>query len=641
MNFVPVAPARKCFVVRAVSDRLRIGLSTQYFEGASDLMKSLGFSWFVARRMWVAKVDEMKSVLSKLDTVSVAHPGWNFDDMRDMALAAYKEPELDFFTSLLDVQLMPLDGGGFACTGEYDPLFLQALRELNGKFHGPAKAWELRRQKDEVLSHLNTVAGIDPAFVYVHEQHMHFEQLVGRSKSDVPISLDGARPPERSGASERPTGIEGNGFLTSFGTPLQIIDVDERCLVAESKRRGLRDYQVDGVRFLLSRTAALLGDDCGLGKTRQAIVAGYLASNQKPILVICPASLGINWEREIHALYPEASVAFAGVSSMAECESSKWVIANYERLAGLVKSSIRFEVMLVDEAHSLKEVHAGRTRNAFVLAERIPRTFLLTGTPILNREVEIHTLLRLSGHPIGRMALGDFKKAYAGSSEARALLASRLPEWMLRRGKDVLTDLGVKTHQVRYIEPAGGLATYNQILKDPSLQSMPKLTKLREHLEFLKTDFIVESIAALPRTEKALVFCEFTDTVELLLKAFRDVGIGAVSVVGSDTARKRMAAVDALQCDDGVSVFIGTTKAAGVGLTLTRANYVYMASLPWTNALKQQAEDRAYRSGNKRDVFVIVPLVANTIDERVLTLLDSKGEIADDIVESNRISVLH
>ncbi|OYU46329.1 MAG: hypothetical protein CFE44_02765 [Burkholderiales bacterium PBB4] len=143
----------------------------------------------------------------------------------------------------------------------------------------------------------------------------------------------------------------------------------------------------------------------------------------------------------------------------------------------------------------------------------------------------------------------------------------------------------------------------------------------------------------MPQDAKVLNFCEYMETVQTLKHALSASGIGCVSLVGSDSPKKRMAAVDAFQQQPEVKVFIGTTMAAGVGITLTAANYVFFASLPWTPALKRQAEDRAYRSGQTRDVFVIIPLVAGTIDEQIFALLDSKREIEVAIIESNRTAV--
>ena len=118
--------------------------------------------------------------------------------------------------------------------------------------------------------------------------------------------------------------------------------------------------------------------------------------------------------------------------------------------------------------------------------------------------------------------------------------------------------------------------------------------------------------------------------------AFAAAGIQCVTLVGADSGAKRQKAIDSFQKDPSVTVFIGTTSAAGVGVTLTAANYVAFASLPWTPALMRQAEDRAYRLGQLRDVMVLVPLIAGTIDEGIWRLLESKQETEQDVVEAVR-----
>jgi superfamily II DNA or RNA helicase len=638
-GFAPLAPARKPFVVKAASDGLRVGVTTAYFPEASEVMKSLGFSWFQLRRMWVIPADKLKSALFSLSKLEADYPEWSFGDMRSQAVAAWREPVKDYFVSLFDAQIMPIDGGGFACTAVFDPLYVHVMRELRGVFHKFAGAWEVKAPLFVIKKKLLEVAGLPEQFVFIHEHSVKLEQMVSAPKAGAPISIAGAVPdfvPTRDKDNES----LGTGFITTFGTPLERFSVDEDLLRRTAAECSLRDYQVDGVRHMIGLTSALNADEPGVGKSRQGAVAAHLVSGGKHILVVCPASLCINWQREIQALFPSDKVAFIGKHSLAECKQARWIVANYERLGGLVRDpSIEIGCMLVDEAHYLKEHEAGRTRNAFLLAERIPRRYLLTGTPVLNREVEIHTLLRLGGHPIGRMPLQEFRKLYAGDAGKRGDLADRLKEWMIRRSKSVLKDLGAKHRQVQFIEPTEGLGAYQAIMKDMTLMAMPKITKLRQCLEMMKIDFIVQAIQCLPPTEKALVFCEYMDTVGTLMAALKDAGLGAVSLVGSDSVTKRMKAVDALQTDPGTRVFVGTTLAAGVGITLTAANYVYFASLPWTPALKTQAEDRAYRSGNKRDVFVTIPVVANTIDDHVNNLLGSKEVIANEIVESVKVAL--
>jgi superfamily II DNA or RNA helicase len=636
--FVAVAPAKRTFLLRAVCDGKRLGLAVPYGEDFSQAMRDLGCAWFAPRRMWLTLVPDARRVLDGLLRMAPRWPGFDLADLRELAAIAWRAPEPDYFACILDLQVLPLAGGGFAVSSAYDLLVMRALKGLGARFHRHASAWEVHRTRPEILQTLLDVAGVPETFVFVHDGQVVLEDLVSPPKSELPISVPGSSPP-RSGSRAEGEDI-GAGFLSAFGTPMQRLPVDEAALAAAARACGLRDYQVGGVRHLLGLSGALLADDMGLGKSRQAVVAGRMAADQAKVLVVCPASLGINWEREIRAVYPRALIATIGQADASALRAADWVVANYERLGGLVRdASLDIGCMLIDEAHYLKEHQAGRTRNAFLLADRVPRVFLLTGTPVLNREVELHTLLRLSGHPIGRMPLAEFRKAYAGDAARRDELAGRLSEWMLRRGKDVLKDLGDKTQQVRVVLPPDGLAAYKAIYNDDSLQAMPKITKLRQHLEALKTDFLIESIECLPQDAKALIFCEYMQTVQTLKHALSASGIGCVSLLGSDPPKKRMAAVDAFQRNPSVKVFIGTTMAAGVGITLTAANYVFFASLPWTPALKRQAEDRAYRSGQTRDVFVIVPVVAGTIDEQIFALLDSKREIEVAIIESNRTAV--
>ena len=335
------------------------------------------------------------------------------------------------------------------------------MKSLSSRFHRHARVWETAHGQADVLAALRAIAGVDDVFVFVHELMGVLEDLSSASSNELPISVAGAPPPERMGGRAGAAEDTGNGFLSTFGRPLERIPVDEAALARAAVECGLRDYQVAGVRHLLGLSSALLADDMGLGKSRQAVVGGRMAAGDTAVLVACPASLALNWEREIRAVYPTATIAFIGRDKMERVAAAQWIIANYERLGGLVKAtSIRIGVLLVDEAHYLKEHQAGRTRNAFLLSERIPRRFLLTGTPLLSREVEVHTLLRLSGHPLGRLPLADFRKQFSGDAAKRELLAARVSEWMLRRGKDVLKDLGDKfTRRVTSQRPMAWWAT--------------------------------------------------------------------------------------------------------------------------------------------------------------------------------------
>lgn len=638
IELAPVALARRELLVRAVADGLRLGLQFgNAVDDAGQRVKKAGAVWFAPRRLWVIRQDDPSRVAAWIrrqfaDQVKDVDLG----SVERMLRAACASAEPDFFTQLLDVQLFPLESGGHAVSFAYDLSMVDAMRELAGRFHKFAAAWEVRCPRDAILQALRVRAGIDLDFVFVHERPVVLEDLVAPPKSEAPINVPAATPEWGQGAADDDT-AQGNGFLTTVVAPMQRLPVDEAALETAAALAGMRDYQVVGARHLLARSSALLADDMGLGKSRQAVLASRLAAGAGRVLVTCPASLRINWEREILAVYPQASIGMVGEDRMTALKGCEWVIANYERLGGLVRETdLEFAVFTIDECHYLKEHEAGRTRNAFILAERIPRRFLLTGTPLLSREIELHTLLRLSGHPIGLMPLKEFRKVYAGDQAKRGALAGELGQWMLRRRKDVLKDLGTKHHQLRHVSPAQGRGAYDQVMADMSLMVMPKITKLRQTLELMKFDFLVETVQSLGEDDKIIVFAEYMSTVTALKDVLTALGIGVVSLVGSDPGPKRQKAVDAFQQDPRMRVFIGTTAAAGVGITLTAANYVVFASLPWTPALKRQAEDRAYRLGQKRDVFVIVPLVPNTIDEQVHQLLGNKTELEQDVVEAVR-----
>lgn len=572
------------------------------------------------------------SIATQIHTQFAGSGEFDHDAVPEKIRCALDHPEADFFTSLLDVQILPLQDGGFVVSSAYDALMVDALRSLAGRFHKYAAGWEVHRSEQEILKALLSIAGVDSEFIFIHERPAFLEDLVAPPKSQVPISVPAAAPAFSTGQGDDE--VIGNGFISTVVAPMSMLPVDEAMLASAAASYGLYDYQLAGVRFLLARSSALLADDMGLGKSRQAVVAARLAAGARRILISCPASLSINWEREIHLVFPDAVVGMVGGDRMATLHGCSWVISSYERLGGLVREpSLHFGVLVIDEAHYLKEHEAGRTRNAFLMAERIDRRFLLTGTPLLSREIEMHTLLRLSGHALGMMPLAGFRKDYAGGQTQRAALADQLKDWMLRRRKDVLKGLGTKTRQVRYIVPSEGLGPYQDVMKDMSLTTMPKIVKLRQALEALKIDFLVETVQCLGQEDKVIIFCEYMNTIGVLKEVFDAASIACVSLAGSDSGVKRQRAVDTFQRDPAVRVFIGTTSAAGVGITLTAANYVMFASLPWTPALMRQAEDRAYRNGQKRNVIVIVLLILGTIDEQIHALLDSKQTLEHEVVE--------
>lgn len=626
-------------LVKVCSDGKRVGLQLVIVPGLQRPLAQYGGWWCGPRRMWLLDATSADQVLQTLEDAFLGQ----YVDLQgcDVSLrAAFAAPEPDYFTQLLDIQIFPLargelNRGRWAISFQYDPLCVAAMRSLGGYFHKHASAWQVRADPALVIARLASIAGVQPDYVFVHEQPVVLEDLASPGSQGSPITVPAAPPPRGGGGG--PGEEEGSGFLSTEHGHEEDLPYDAGELTAFVDSGLLRDYQALGVIHMIRQSGACMGDDMGLGKSRQTVVATRMAAGQGRVLIVCPASLRLNWEREIRMVYPDAVIGMVGEDRMATLQGCDWVIGNYERMGGLVREAgLVFAVMAVDEAHYLKEYQSGRTRNVFLLAARIERCYVVTGTPLLNREIEMHTLLRITGHKLGRMTLADFRKTYAGSPEKRALLAEAIKGWMIRRSKSVLSDLGAKERQLRYISPAEGLGSYKEIYGDMTLQAMPKIVRLRKTLESLKLPFLVETVQAMGADDKIIIFCEYMSTVDSLKQALAALQVACVSLVGSDTAKKRQAAVDAFQTDPAIKVFIGTTMAAGVGITLTAANLVAFASMPWTPALMRQAEDRAYRLGQKRDVLVLVPVIPGTIDEGVLKLQDSKRTTEVEVIEAAR-----
>ena len=408
-------------------------------------------------------------------------------------------------------------------------------------------------------------------------------------------------------------------------------------LDAALRRYQLDPYQVEGVRHLLAYNSSLLADDMGLGKTRQSIVAADIARRGGQVMVVCPASVALNWRKEIQMVDPTARVSLIKYDM-----SASWIVTTYGQVLKLKEHARRFKVLICDEAHLLKEPTAKRTRETFDVAQHIESRMVLTGTPVMNSEAEIHTLLRLSGHPFGQYDLADFKAEFGFDSTTRQRLHSELKSWLLRRDKlSVLSLPGKERQSIVYLPSPAAREPYHRILGDASMSGLQKLGALRFALEKSKIPYALDMARALPRGEKMVVFCEYTDNVAELQRQLERINIRAVIYTGAHSKTARQRTVDEFQQDETIRVFIGTSGAAGVGITLVAANWVLFLGMPWTFALQEQAEDRTFRRGQLRPVHVRIPMVEKTIDEFIAELLKAKGDISEDVVKGGITEMLN
>ena len=417
---------------------------------------------------------------------------------------------------------------------------------------------------------------------------------------------------------------------------------------------SLYPYQADGVAFLLSKKRAILADDMGLGKTRQAIVAMEAGCPDGTVLVVCPASLKLNWRREILILDSDASIEVLGVDKN-PTNTPRWIIVNYDLLGKYTErlQAIDWAGIILDEAHFIKNA-SKRTSHCLKLlgvqAEACAPVigpeyvFLLTGTPMTNRPKDLFNLFRCVGHPASRSFLSFAKRfcdAYRNDYGWVTTGASNLDELNLlmkevsiRRLKDEVLDLPPKVRSWVPVDISSSKAALNAIDAflawyadtDPSQPNdtafLARLTKVRTALHKAKFAAVSERIKDVIATgEKVIVFTCFTDGIE---RHKKKLGDKAVTITGSDTPQKRMDAVDRFQTDPTVRVALCNIIAGGVGITLTAGTHVIFQDLDWVPANHAQAEDRCYRLGQDKRVTVEYFHAAGTLDGYIAELLQQK-----------------
>jgi len=420
------------------------------------------------------------------------------------------------------------------------------------------------------------------------------------------------------------------------------------------KEGSLYPHQSDGVAFLISKKRAILADDMGLGKTRQAIVAMEVACPEGTILIVCPASIKLNWKREILMVDDDASIEVLGIDSN-QTDTPRWVIINYDILGKHADSlhAIDWSGIILDEAHFIKNA-SKRTNHCLKLlgvqadahAPVLGPTyvFLLTGTPMTNRPKDLFNLLRCVGHPAARSFLSfakrfceayrnDFGWVTTGASNLDELNLL-MKETSLRRMKDEVLDLPPKVRSWVPVDISASKSAFNAsedflswyVDTDPSAPNdtefLARLTRVRTALHKAKFKAISERIRDVISTgEKVVVFTCFNDGIERHKKILGDQ---AVTITGSDTSAKRTEAVDRFQSDPTVRVALCNIIAGGVGITLTAGTHVIFQDLDWVPANHAQAEDRCYRLGQENRVTVEYFHASGTLDAYIARLLEGK-----------------
>jgi len=441
----------------------------------------------------------------------------------------------------------------------------------------------------------------------------------------------------------------------------------------------LRPYQKAGfnwMNFLNSyKFGGCLADDMGLGKTIQtlALLQGlYEQNDNAPSLLIMPTSLLYNWELEASRFTPLLKVfSYTGtnrVKDVSQFADYDLILTSYgiARLDINILKEFYFNYVILDESQAIKNPNSNISKCVKKLNSR--NRLILTGTPLENSTLDLWSQMSF----INPGLLGSqsfFKNEFLtpiekqNDQEKTKKLYSIIKPFILRRHKSqVATELPEKVESVKYCNMTGDqeeryeeVKSYfrNKILEQIENQGMNKsqmillqgLTKLRQianHPKMVDQEYQSDSgkldavsgmiMSAISEGHKILVFSQFVKHLTIIGQFLRENNIDFAYLDGS--TKDRQAQVERFQNDDKLKLFLISLKAGGVGLNLTKAEYVFLMDPWWNPAVEQQAIDRAHRIGQENQVFIYKFITKNTVEEKILRLQQKKVRLATDLIST-------
>jgi len=441
----------------------------------------------------------------------------------------------------------------------------------------------------------------------------------------------------------------------------------------------LRDYQREGLNWLVfldeNQLGGCLADDMGLGKTLQAIAfLQYLKLSKKPklpSLIIAPTSLIFNWENEMKKFCPGMKLLiYTGSNRNENLEQfSKFdvIITTYGSLLNDVEilKEKQFNYIILDESQAIKNPNSKRYKSVRLLKSF--NRIALSGTPIENNTFDLYAQFNfLNPGVLGSMA--HFKKEFSDAIDKEKevatseLLAKIIHPFILRRTKEqVAKELPDKIESVIYCEMESEQRkvydTFKNEYRDYLLNKIDEngiaksqmyvlegLMKLRQICNSpaiisdnedygnasVKLDLLIENIKEKTGNHKILIFSSFVKMLQLIKTKLEEENISFEYLDGQ--TRDRQSRVENFQNEKDVRIFLISTKAGGTGLNLTEADYVFIVDPWWNPAVENQAIDRCYRIGQKKQVMAYRMICKDTIEEKIVALQNKKRGIATSII---------
>lgn len=454
--------------------------------------------------------------------------------------------------------------------------------------------------------------------------------------------------------------------------PENTVSIDNlKPIIIPGLKGGLLPYQGVGVRFIdLKNGRALIADEMGLGKTIEAIAWLQLHPELRPTIIIVPASLKLNWVYEAIKWMNINPTQILDVYGQTPYSTGKAeiIIINYDIVSYWLPSlKLKgFKVLILDEIHYIKDSSTKRTKAIKQLAKGIPHVIGLSGTPIINRPIEIFNTLSI----INSSAIPNFREYtrrfcdakyngfgwdFNGCSNSEELHNLLINSFMIRRlKKDVLKDLPEKRtcfvpieldNKEEYFRAQNDFINYIKLTyggaaaqKASAAETLVQINTLRKLAIKGKMKGVIDWISEfLESGKKLVVFATHTNTIDMLMEAFPDISVrydGTVNQTNRNINKERF------QNDPSIKLFIGMLdtqgKPAGVGLTLTAASDTATVEYQWSPGTHDQADDRIHRIGQDKGCLNHKLMAAGSIDEKFAILLDSKRKVIDSVIDGKK-----
>ena len=632
-------PEHPDYIGKAVFRNGEIVMAFDYNPSLVDAVRSIpGRRWNGVDKTWVVP-KETVSIVRKLAS----------DYNIELSKGVLELPEVEITTG----PKISVQGRDFAISFTYDAQLLSAVRQMPGSSWSPAlRTWVVPIESvDEVLKFSKEFnAAMSPEAVRLVDEASIVQEII-----------------EASAAKDAQITIKEFGSETLQLFPFQ------RAGVAYALRAMGWEHTSEGVWERTKNTGeggVIVGDEMGLGKTCQGL--GILQATQSfPAVIICPASLKLNWEREAHNWLPKDKVVKVLSGTTGNLPDADVYVINYDILTHWVERFTSVKGIVLDESHYVKNGAAQRSKAAIKLSDKVVENGVrvcLSGTPIVNQPLELMTQLRIVHRLDDFGGASSFRNVYGrASAKSLASLNRKLRSmcYVRRRKADVLTELppkrwssvvveGDAAVMKEYKKAEADIVKYlSQLAMQFALESGASSEEARKEAwmkalraraaEQLVAISTLKQLAAkakmkvakqwvedfLANDKKLVVFGWHRTVVDDIAVNFAN----GVKIQGGISSEKRQEAVDLFQNSDEQKVIACNIKAVGVGLTLTAASDVLFIEQGWTPSDMEQGADRCHRIGQKDSVTAWLMLTADTIDEDIAALIQHKRSIVDRAID--------